>query len=144
MGYPRNEEEVEIINKQIEKHPIDTITPVIRADEIESLQKEITRIHMDDSLKDYIVEIVSRTREHKGVYLGASPRGSLALFKTSKAFAALNGREFVFPDDIKALSVSVLIHRLISKPEARIKGVTPDKIIKEVVESVAVPTVEGI
>jgi len=61
MGYPRNEEEVEIINKQIEKHPIDTITPVIRADEIESLQKEITRIHMDDSLKDYIVEIVSRT-----------------------------------------------------------------------------------
>ena len=144
MGYPRNEEEVEIINKQIEKHPIDTITPVIRADEIESLQKEITRIHMDDSLKDYIVEIVSRTREHKGVYLGASPRGSLALFKTSKAFAALNGREFVFPDDIKALSVSVLTHRLILKPEARIKGVTPDKIIKEVVESVAVPTVEGI
>lgn len=144
MGYPKNNEEVEIMNMQVEEHPIDTITPAIGAEEIEKLQKEVTHVHIDNSLKDYIVEIISKTREHGDVYLGASPRGSLALFKTSKAFAALNGREFVFPDDIKTLADPVLTHRLILKPEARIKGITPDKIIKEVVESVTVPTVEGI
>ncbi|MGH2525058.1 MAG: AAA family ATPase, partial [Anaerolineales bacterium] len=112
---------------------------VLGLDELLAAQTQVRQIHVDPLVKGYIVEIVNQTRKHGEVYLGASPRGSLALFRTAQARAILHGRDYVIPDDVKALAEAALAHRLIIGPAARIKDVTPRSVIRDILASVPVP-----
>ena len=112
---------------------------MITADELVAAQRAIRSVYVDDLVKSYIVDLVTTTRDHPDVYLGASPRGSLALYNGSRAWAAINGRDYVLPDDIKYLAESTLAHRLIVSPSARIKNVTPRQIIEDALQHTAVP-----
>ncbi|WP_418791680.1 AAA family ATPase [Phosphitispora sp. TUW77] len=136
LGYPSYDEEMEILDRLEKRHPIAEIIQVFDLAELLNLQEKAANIHIEDSLKNYIVNIVQVTRNHPEVSLGASPRGSLALLKTSKAKAGLAGREFVIPDDIKSLAGATLAHRIVLKPEAYIKGKNPEDIINEVLAQV--------
>ena len=121
------------------EHPVETLQKVIDIDELLSVQKAIRDIYVDPLVKEYIVSLVNATREHRDVYLGASPRGSLALHRTGQALAALQGRDFVIPDDIKVLAESALAHRIIVSPSARIRNVDTRLVVREILESVPVP-----
>lgn len=136
LGYPSYNEEIEILDRLERRHPISEIRQVFDISGLMHLQELVAEIHLDSSLKDYIVKLVQATRNHPGVALGASPRGSLALMKTSKALAGLEGRDYVIPDDIKHLAVPTLAHRLLLKPEAHLKGTKPEDIIAEVLTQV--------
>ncbi len=136
LGYPSYDEEMEILDRLEKRHPIADIKQVFDLSELINLQEKVANVHIDDSLKDYIVKIVQVTRHHPEVALGASPRGSLALMKASKAKAGLAGREFVIPDDIKSLAGSTLAHRLVLKTEAHLKGKNSEEIINEVLTQV--------
>lgn len=136
LGYPSYDEEMEILDRLEKRHPIADIKQVFDLSELINLQEKVANVHIDDSLKDYIVKIVQVTRHHPEVALGASPRGSLALMKTSKAKAGLAGREFVIPDDIKSLAGPTLAHRIVLKPEAHLKGKNSEEIINEVLTQV--------
>ena len=139
MGYPKLDDEIEILKKQQYMHPIEDIDQVVSVDEILSAQQDIQTVFMAENVYKYLVKVVQKTREHKDVYLGASPRGSLALFKASQARAAIHGRDFVIPDDIKALVMPALGHRIILGPGARLKNLTPDLVIQESLSDVLVP-----
>lgn len=139
LGYPDKAQEIAILNSQTDHHPINDISQVVSAEELTNAQAAVKTIYMDDQIKSYIIALTSATREHPDVYLGASPRGSLALFKTSRAAAAAQGRDFVLPDDVKALAVPTLAHRLIISPSARIKSVAPDTVVQEILNTVSVP-----
>jgi len=140
VGYPRRDEEIVILNRQIREHPLYKVEPVLSAEEVVALQREIREVYLDDSLKDYIVRLVEATRSHDDLLLGASPRGSLGLMRTAQAQAAMAGRDYVLPDDIKRLAVPVLAHRLILKPEAGVRGRRAAEVIGEILERVEVPT----
>jgi MoxR-like ATPase len=122
-----------------EQHPIETLEAVVSAEEILQCQQEVTRLHVDAKVRDYIVSIVHETRKHDDVALGGSPRASIALFRTAQAMAAIRGREFVLPDDVKRVAPSVLRHRLIVRPESRLRKVTSQLIVDEILEEVPVP-----
>lgn len=140
LGYPSKSDEIAVLQRQQTRHPIDDLGPVIEAAELTQLQRAVREgVYVDPLIADYIVSIVGETRQHPDVYLGASPRGSLALFRASQARAALNGRDYVLPDDVKALAVATLAHRLIVNPGARIKHTESATIISEILESVPVP-----
>lgn len=136
LGYPSYTEEIEILERLEKRHPISDIKQVFDLEGLKSLQEKVADVHLDASLKDYIVKMVQATRSHPDVALGASPRGSLALMKTSKAIAGLEGRDFVIPDDIKGLAVPTLAHRLMLKPEAYLKGKKAEDVIIEVLTQV--------
>ncbi|ADG81650.1 AAA family ATPase [Thermincola potens] len=138
LGYPTYEQEMEILERLEKKHPIAAIEQVFELEEIAELQKMVGEIYIEDSLKDYIVKIVQATREHPDVSLGASPRGSLALLKCSKAMAGTEGRNYVIPDDIKTLAVPTLAHRLVIKPEAHFKGYTQEDIVRDILNKIPV------
>lgn len=142
LGYPTNEEEIMILTSQKEVHPIETISSVATTQDISEVQEEVKKVYIEESLKKYIVEIVSRTRNHPSLILGASPRGSLSIFKMSQSLAAINGRDYVIPEDIKSVVMPCLRHRLILKPEAKLKGIKPEDIIMSILESVEVPVEE--
>ncbi len=142
IGYPEPEEEVVILERQVKEHPIHSVTPVAGQDEVLRMQERIKEVHIDPSLKRYLVELVTATRDHPMLALGASPRASLGLMRTGQAMAALRGRDFVLPDDIKALAAPVLCHRLILRPEARVHQTTAPQIVDEVVDQLPVPTVQ--
>ncbi|MEE9249365.1 MAG: MoxR family ATPase [Dehalococcoidia bacterium] len=142
LGYPSATQEIEIIEKQQFSHPIDDLSPVSNPEEIITLQNEVRKVFVDGLLKRYIVAIVHSTRNDPNTYLGASPRGSLGLYRTSQARAFLEGRDFVLPDDIKALAGPVLAHRIIINPAARSKEVTGATAVSKVLESVPVPGVK--
>lgn len=144
MGYPQIEEEITILNRQMKEHPIVSVKPVIQAEELPLLQSQVREIYLEDSLKGYMVQMVTATRNHPAVALGASPRGSLALMRCSQAWAAIEGREFVAPDDIKLVAEPVLTHRLILKPEGRVRGISAHDIVSEILSQVPVPSVETI
>jgi len=130
---------VEVLERQQLRHPIDSLSPVIRvADLLESMEA-IKKVYVSSPVKRYVVELVNRTRENNDVYLGASPRGSLGLFRTGQARAALHGRDFVLPDDIKALAATVLAHRVIVSPAARLRELSAERIIVEILEHLPVP-----
>lgn len=137
MGYPAIAEERQLLTMLRREHPIDNIQPVVSIAELKALQHEVWNIHIDDSLMDYIVSLVTATRVHPDVQVGASPRATLALFKTSLAFAALRGRDHVLPDDIKYLAPAVIVHRLICNPEAELRGRTPKAIVADILERTA-------
>ncbi|MBE7535176.1 MAG: MoxR family ATPase [Anaerolineales bacterium] len=139
MGYPSPPEEVNILSRQQLKHPIETLTPVITVKELLKAITEVRAVFVSLIAQKYIVDLVGRTRRSADVYLGASPRGSLALFRASQARAALQGRDYVLPDDIKALAVAVLGHRIIVSPAARLRELSADRIVQEIVHSVATP-----
>jgi MoxR-like ATPase len=131
VGYPTRSQEKQLLNNLSREHPINTIQPVVEAADLISLQKSAWDIYIDESLQDYIVQIVEATRTHPDLVLGASPRGSLALYKTAQAFAAIRGRDHVIPDDIQALVPSVLGHRLILKPDAELRGRTTQGVLTD-------------
>jgi MoxR-like ATPase len=139
LGYPSVSDEVRILENQQFAHPVDTLEQVVSVEELLAAQTAVRHIHVASPLKAYIVEIATHTRRHQDVYLGASPRGSLALFRSAQARAAIEGRDYVIPDDVKALADSALSHRVIIGPAARIKNVDARAVVKEVLTSVAVP-----
>jgi MoxR-like ATPase len=138
VGYPSHADEKIIMNNLRREHPINYLGKVVESDLILALQSEIWDVHLDETLQDYIIKIVNATREHPDLALGASPRGSLALYKTSQAKAAIAGRDYVIPDDIKALVPVTLMHRLIVKPEAELRGRNATVILNEILENVPV------
>ncbi|HEY80234.1 MAG TPA: MoxR family ATPase, partial [Caldilineae bacterium] len=128
---------------QLDHHPILDLEQVISREELMRAQEAVKQVYVDDRIKEYIVSLTQATRQHPDIYLGASPRGSLALFKTARALAAAQNREFVLPDDIKALAVPALAHRIIVNPSARIKNVSSEAILQEILESAPVPGVSA-
>ena len=139
MGYPTLSEEVRILEDQQIQHPIETLTAVVNVEEILTAIEEVKKIYVSPAVKRYIVDLSSRTRQSEDVYLGASPRGSLALFRTGQARAVLSGRDHVLPDDIQEMAVPVLGHRIIVGPAARLREVSADRIVREIVETLPVP-----
>ena len=138
LGYPKDKEEIAILDAQRVIHPLETIEQVLSADELIEAQTAAKEIHIAEQVKAYIVSVVNATRSHPDVYLGASPRGSLALARASQAFALLQGRDFVLPDDVKQLAAPTLAHRLILQPQARLKDLAATTVIAEVLASVPV------
>jgi MoxR-like ATPase len=143
MGYPSPADEVVILDRQQRSHPIDALDQILSDDELREMQRQVREVRVEREIREYIVAIVAATRGHQSVYLGASPRGSLALFHASQALAALNGRDFVKADDVKALVKPALSHRIIVAPAARVRGVTPAAILEEVLGMVPVPGSPG-
>jgi MoxR-like ATPase len=141
LGYPNLEEEAKMLGRLQHGHPIDQLAPVVSARDWLACQEAVREIHVDDKVRRYLLEIVHGTRMHDDVHLGGSPRASLALFRTSQAFAALSGRNFVLPDDIKRMVQPVLAHRLILRPESRLRKVTAAGLLHEIVSEQRVPVV---
>lgn len=141
LGYPSAKDEVEILTRQMKHHPIEDVTPVLTDEEAAGLQVAVRDVFIEESLKDYIVTLVGRTREHPDLDLGASPRGSIALMRCSQAVAAIAGRDYVRPDDIKRVAIPALAHRVIVKSEQSIHGLRARRVIEEVLQSVPAPTV---
>ena len=139
IGYADRLDEIAILKRQRDGHPIETLPTVVDAAELLHLQEVIKQVHVDDLIVEYIVALVVATRDHGDVYLGASTRGALALYRAAQAWAAINGRDFVIPDDVKLLAQPVLGHRLIISPAARVRNVTAQAIIDEVLAAVPVP-----
>jgi MoxR-like ATPase len=138
MGYPKPMEEIVILDEQKRLHPIDDLRQVLDLEELRQMQSAIKEIYVDQTVADYIVRLVTATREHPDVYLGASPRGSINLYRSGQALAALDGRDYVLPDDVKQLAVAVLAHRLIVKSQASLREIDPDAIVREILGQVAV------
>jgi len=139
LGYPVQADEIEILDRQRLQHPIVNLETVIAIDDLKEAIEEIKKVYVSKPVKRYLVDLVSRTRQSSDVYLGASPRGSLALFRTGQAIAAMAGRDFVLPDDIKSLATPVLAHRVIVGPAARLRELSAEKIIDEILENLPVP-----
>jgi MoxR-like ATPase len=139
LGHPKPEDEIRILDAQQYVHPVETIGQVVSVTELQEAQEEVKHIYIDPLIKEYIVALVNATRDHPDVYLGASPRGSLALYRTSQVLAALQGRDFIIPDDIKALAEVTLAHRIIVSPSARIKNVDTRTVVQEITSTVPVP-----
>ncbi len=139
LGYPSEADEMRILESQRERHPVQEIGQVISGAELVAAQAAVRQIYVDDLVKEYIVSLANASRHHPDIYLGVSPRGSLALYKTSRAYAALQGRNYVIPDDVKALLEATFAHRLIISPSARIKNVEAKAVVQQIAESVPVP-----
>ena len=139
LGYPSPEEESDILLRFERDTILPPLKPVTNADELSALQDAVSSVRVDDVVREYIVNIAQATRKHSGLALGASPRAGLALYKTSQAHAAVNGRDFVTPDDVKGLAVPALAHRLLLTSAARLRGSTPEQVISEVLSSMPVP-----
>ena len=139
LGYPGRSEEIEVLTRQQELHPLQSLTQVVDASELVTAQRAIRTVHVDMLIKEYIVSLVSATRKHEDVYLGASPRGSLALQLTAQARAAINGRDYVIPDDVKGMAESTLAHRLILNPSARIRNADSRSVVAEILRNTPVP-----
>jgi MoxR-like ATPase len=142
MGYPSQEEEEEILARFEQRSPLAELAPVLAADELRALQAEARSVGVSPAVRRYLVELVRATRRHPEVELGASPRGSLALYQTAQARAAIGGRTFVLPDDVKALAEPVLNHRLLLSAEARLRGRRPGDLIAQILAQLPAP-VEG-
>jgi MoxR-like ATPase len=139
LGYPGHKDELAMLDAQQREHPIQQIDQIASAQELLDAQNAVKEIRVDPLIKEYILALVDATRKHPDVYLGASPRGSLALFKCAQARAAMEARDYVTPDDIKVLAEAALAHRLIISPAARLKNVDARAVVDELLRSVAVP-----
>jgi MoxR-like ATPase len=139
LGYPEEQEEKRMLLAQSALHPLDSLEPVTDIRTIVALQQTARSVHVSDAVADYIVQIVRKTREHPNLFLGASPRGTIALTQAAKAFALVSGRHYVLPDDIKHLAPHVLGHRMILNPEARMAGASMVTVLESVFRQVKVP-----
>ena len=139
MGYPSHAEEIEVLKRAERQAPIEDLTSVLSLEDLIRLQQEVKEITVDDTIKNYIVDLANRTRKDSYVYLGVSPRGSLALMKASQAYAMLQGRDYVTPDDVQYLAPFVFSHRMILRSEARYDGITPEEITDRILAKTNVP-----
>jgi MoxR-like ATPase len=137
LGYPEADDEAQILRNVKKQHPVERVAPVVDGAKLPELYDRVADVHVDESLERYILSIVRATRSHSDVALGASPRGSLALYKTSQALAAVRGRDYVVPDDVKTLAPYTLIHRLIVKPDSQLRGRSAGAILNEILEQTA-------
>src|SRR5688500_18697082 len=141
LGYPLPAEEVQILDEHKNSRPIDELGEVVSGKELQAMQEAVRDIYVDEQVSEYIVRLVTATRNHPDVYLGASPRGSLGLYRAGQAYAALSGRDYVIPDDIKALAVPALAHRTIVKTAATVRDVDSGFIVRELLETVPIESV---
>lgn len=139
LGYPKPTDEMNILDSQQHHHPLDDLVQIMTADELVQIQQQVRAVHVDPSIREYIVATTNATRNHANIYLGASPRGSLALFRAAQALAAMRGRGYVIPDDVKLLAKPTLAHRIIVKPEARVRAITSTAILEEILETIPIP-----
>jgi MoxR-like ATPase len=139
LGYPAEEDENTILLRYEREDPLESLVPVLGTEDLQAMQEQVRTILIEESVREYIVKVVRATREHPGVELGVSPRGTLALYRTAQALAAIRGRKFVLPDDIKYLAPAVLTHRIIISPQTRLRGRRPEEVMVEIVNTVPVP-----
>lgn len=139
MGYPSFNEEVALLTRFENAEPLETLQSVVTKQEVELMQREVKQVHVSSAVKQYIVRLIHETRKDANTYLGGSPRATLALMKASQAWAYIHGRDFVLPDDVKALATSVLGHRMLLTAEARYKGRTADQLVKGWLDELPVP-----
>ncbi len=139
MGYPSFEDELEMLERTAVNHPIETISSVISRDELIKIQEEVKEVYIAGNVQEYIINLVTRTRENSAIYLGVSPRGSIALMKAAKAYAYIYGRDYVLPDDVKFLAPYVLSHRILLNTEARYEGITSEDTIASIVKTTDIP-----
>ncbi|WP_166238458.1 AAA family ATPase [Paenibacillus turpanensis] len=139
LGYPDEQTEKQMAVSHSRSHPLDSLKVHADVKAVADMQERVQNVHVDDAVAEYIVAITRQTREHPSVYLGASPRATLALIQASKAYAYLNGRDYVIPDDVKTLAPNVLGHRMILRSEARLDGATVDKVLESIFKQVRVP-----
>ena len=139
LGYPDEAEENDILLRYARQDPMIDLETVTTAEQIEEMQQQVRQVRVEDSVREYLVKVVRATRDHPAVDLGVSPRGTLALYRTCQARAAIQGRAYVLPDDVKAMTPTVLTHRIHINPQTRLRGRTPDEIVSEVVGEVEVP-----
>lgn len=139
MGYPLIEDEVDMLDRVMESNPIDKITAVMSKEELISIREEVKRVYVARSIQRYIIDLITTTRNHPSIYLGVSPRGSIALMKASKAYAYVQGRDYVLPDDVKYLAEYVLSHRIILTAEAHYEKIASEEIINSIVKNVNIP-----
>lgn len=139
MGYPTMAEEMEVLTRVQIQAPIENLNSVVSIEELVVLQNKVKQVYVDETIKKYIVELVMGTRAHHHVYLGASPRGSIALMRAAQSYAFIQGRDYVIPDDIQYLIKAVLAHRIIVKSEAKFEGISAEDIIEDVVSQISVP-----
>lgn len=144
MGYPTASEEMEVLSRVIGELTIDEVFPVLELSEVVKLQEQVKNVYVDENIRKYIIDIVSKTRNHSSINLGVSPRGSIALMKASQAYAFILGRDFVLPDDVKFLARFVLSHRLILKSEVKFSGISALSIMDQIIENVQIPIKKGI
>ncbi|MEW6232789.1 MAG: MoxR family ATPase [Chloroflexota bacterium] len=142
LGYPGESEEEEIIQRFEQADPLASLEPVVASSELAWMQSQVRQVRVEDSVRQYVVQVVRATRSHEAIELGASPRGSLALYHASQALAALRGRDYVIPDDAKCLAPFALAHRLILNPQSRLRGRSREQILAEVLSSIPVPVEE--
>ncbi|MDY7043586.1 MoxR family ATPase [Virgibacillus sp. M23] len=139
MGYPTFGEELEMLERNAREQPIESIEAVLTREELKGIQEEVANVYVDKNVQHYIINLISSTRSNPSIYLGVSPRGSIALMKAAKAYAYIMERDYVLPDDVKFLASYVLAHRIILTSEAKYDGVTADDIISSIVKSTHVP-----
>jgi len=139
MGYPSASDEVDILGRQQVQHPVESLASVIEVPQLMEAIEAVRHVYVSLAIKEYAVNLVNRTRQHEEVYLGASPRGSLGLFRAGQTLAGLAGRAFVLPDDIKKAAIPVLAHRVIVGPAARLRELTAERIVQEIVDSLPIP-----
>lgn len=142
LGYPGREQESEMLDRLHSEHPIDGLKPVVTADEIVACQNACREIRVDPKVRGYILDLVYATRNHDDILLGGSPRASIALYRSAQALAAIRGNPFVLPDDVKRVAPSVLAHRIIIRPESRLRRVTATSVIDEIISESSVPTMK--
>lgn len=143
LGYPSIDEESAMLERLQKSHPIDDLTPVVKAADLLACQQAVREVYVDEKVRRYILEIVHLSREHGDVNLGGSPRASIALFRTAQAFAAINNRNYVLPDDVKRMALPVLGHRLILKPESRLRKITAATVVTGILREVSVPVLKS-
>jgi len=139
LGYPGVDDEILVLERQQYRHPLEDLEQMVSGEELTTMQEAVKGVYMAPAIKRYIVTLARHTRDHAEVYLGASPRGSLALYRTSQALAAMRGRDYVLPDDVKALVVPTFAHRIILGPAARLRDLDAEQIVLEILENVPVP-----
>ena len=139
MGYPSPDEEIEMLNRLEKAAPLSEIGPVMPLDELLTLQRKVMGVHVSDTVKRYIVDLIQQSRVHEAVYLGVSPRGAIALMKAAQAYAFIHGRDFVIPDDVQHLAPYVLAHRLLIRPEAKWDKLDATAVIKQLLACTPVP-----
>ena len=139
LGYPKPEDEINILDSHQHHHPLEDLAQIMTAEELVLIQQQVRSVHVDPSIREYIVAIANATRKHAQIYLGVSPRGSLALFRAAQALAAIRGRGYVIPDDVKLLAKPTLAHRIIVTPAARVRSVTSANLLDEILKEVPVP-----
>jgi MoxR-like ATPase len=143
LGYPTLDEESQMLEMLKREHPLEKLQPVITAEQLAACQRAIRTVHVDPKVRNYIAELVHATRAHHDVRLGGSPRASIALYRASQAVAAIRGRSYVEPDDVKQVAPSVLGHRIILHPESRLQNVSVSEIVTDVIDETKVPLIEG-